>query len=161
MYTFVHNLHTLCHIPVCTAEPLYGTQAKCDNHIEPRPLTNHRAWQAWETVTAHRQRSLISWNPPYRIWKQTPIVLQQMRTLKMTKDLFLFWYLASPLQSCRWPNCLEKIFRTFVQSLSANPLLFCSSWVHAEQLTVDHFFAYFSFLAFFLPPLIKPTKGIS
>ena len=40
VYTSVHNLHTLCYIPVCTAEPVYWTQAKWDNPHEPcRPMT--------------------------------------------------------------------------------------------------------------------------
>jgi hypothetical protein len=29
VYTSVHNLHTLCCIPVCTAEPVYWTQENC------------------------------------------------------------------------------------------------------------------------------------
>jgi hypothetical protein len=52
VYTFVHNLHTLCCIPVSTAEPVYWTQAKWDNPHEPRwPITGLDLWERTQTDT--------------------------------------------------------------------------------------------------------------
>jgi hypothetical protein len=54
VYTSVHNLHTLCCIPVCTAEPVYWTQAKWDNPHELRwPITGPEMCNRSRVTHAH------------------------------------------------------------------------------------------------------------
>jgi hypothetical protein len=66
--TSVHNLHTLCCKPVCTAEPVYWTQAKWDNPHEPRrPITacSQRLPTHWPThwpTDWQRKRDVILWS---------------------------------------------------------------------------------------------------